>query len=351
MSLARCWRGCALAISADVNGVAVTLLSICTNASNNVGVSAPTSVIGSGDPAALRLLQMARRTCMNLSQVDWVALVVEHVFIASGSTTFTLPSDYDRLVDGTLWDRSRYWEMRGPMSPQQWQMYKSSLFSQASVQRRWRIRLGSGDAVGGTANFEIDPPLSAADTSSTFVFEYVSKNWCRSATTYSLEQPVIVSGGTGYVLNNLLTVVGGTSTTTATMRVTKVAAGVITAAQVEVPGVYTVIPTTPFSVTGGAGSGATFTSSTTTIPGTTLPDWAADTDTALLDEDLIELGVIWRLQQRLGLAYAEEKDEYERQVRQAIARDGGMPTLCLAASGEGYHQLDSRNIPESGYGS
>ena len=68
----------------------------------------------------------------------------------------------------------------------------------------------------------------------------------------------INAGGTGYVVGDILTVAGGTSTHTATLRVTSVSSGVIDGVQVEEAGAYTVDPTTTANaVTGGTGSGAT----------------------------------------------------------------------------------------------
>lgn len=71
--------------------------------------------------------------------------------------------------------------------------------------------------------------------------------------------PVIVAGGTGYTANDILTVSGGTSTITAQFRVQTVSGGVITAIVMEREGSYSVPPTGTLSVTGGTGSGATFT--------------------------------------------------------------------------------------------
>ena len=68
----------------------------------------------------------------------------------------------------------------------------------------------------------------------------------------------IAAGGTGYVVDDILTVSGGTFTHAATLRVTSVAAGVIDGVQVEQSGAYTVNPTNPVSHTGGTGTGATF---------------------------------------------------------------------------------------------
>jgi len=68
-------------------------------------------------------------------------------------------------------------------------------------------------------------------------------------------------GGTGYAVDDLLTVSGGTSydsASPAVLRVTGESGGVVTSAIVITPGEYTALPSNPVSVTGGGGSGATF---------------------------------------------------------------------------------------------
>jgi hypothetical protein len=100
-------------------------------------------------------------------------------------TDYDLPSDFDRDIDGTFWDRTNYWQMRGALSPQDWQAYRSSLFSQATIQRRWRFRnsdwLSSSTGTPSTNVLSIDPqPLSAG---ANLVFEYVSNGWCANAST------------------------------------------------------------------------------------------------------------------------------------------------------------------------
>jgi hypothetical protein len=68
----------------------------------------------------------------------------------------------------------------------------------------------------------------------------------------------VQSGGTGYSVNDVLTVVGGTPTgIAATLTVTSVSSGVITSVSATNFGQYTVLPTNPVSVTGGTGSSAT----------------------------------------------------------------------------------------------
>jgi hypothetical protein len=59
-------------------------------------------------------------------------------------------------------------------------LYKSSIYGRATIWRRWRIRVPTGSGAGVAPTFSIDPPISVNDTTSKFVFEYVSRNWCVS---------------------------------------------------------------------------------------------------------------------------------------------------------------------------
>lgn len=57
--------------------------------------------------------------------------------------------------------------------------------------------------------------------------------------------------------------------------------------------------------------------------------WANDADTALLDEDIIALGLIWRWKRAKGFDYAEDFATYERNVTNALARDGVKDVLNM----------------------
>lgn len=64
--------------------------------------------------------------------------------------------------------------------------------------------------------------------------------------------------------------------------------------------------------------------------GTEQSAWAADTDTGILDENMMALGVIWRFKRARGLDYSEEFNEYERRVNHAMQRDGSRPRIYLS---------------------
>jgi hypothetical protein len=54
-----------------------------------------------------------------------------------------------------------------------------------------------------------------------------------------------------------------------------------------------------------------------------------DTDTVLLPEELVRMGLRWRWKKEHGLEYAEDFRDYEMRVADALGRDGGKPTLYM----------------------
>lgn len=103
-----------------------------------------------------------------------VTLTVPATATATGGTLnfvrtkYTLPADFYRSVDRTQWDKTKHWEMLGPLTPQQWQFLKSG-FLATGPRVRWRI-LGN--------KFQIWPGQT---NSNVLGFEYLSNAWARSA--------------------------------------------------------------------------------------------------------------------------------------------------------------------------
>ena len=81
--------------------------------------------------------------------------------------------------------------------------------------------------------------------------------------------------------------------------------------------------------------------------GTPQTAFLADTDTALLDEGLVKLGLRWRFLRAKGLDYAEEMASYERELEQAMARDGGSTALMIAPLAADPNRV---NIPDGSFG-
>ena len=78
-----------------------------------------------------------------------------------------------------------------------------------------------------------------------------------SPTTMIANVATVQAGGTGYTLNDVVTLSGGTPSVAATYTVTGVSGGVVTAVTPLNFGTYTVLPANPVSTTGGTGTGLT----------------------------------------------------------------------------------------------
>lgn len=63
--------------------------------------------------------------------------------------------------------------------------------------------------------------------------------------------------------------------------------------------------------------------------GTGQAAWAADTDTGVLDEHTMELGLYWRFLAAQGLDYAEAFASYEARVALLMNMDGSKPVLSM----------------------
>lgn len=66
------------------------------------------------------------------------------------------------------------------------------------------------------------------------------------------------------------------------------------------------------------------------VDGTTYKQYfTLDTDTILLPEELVIMGLRWRWKKEKGFDYAEDFRTYEAQVKDALGRDGGKKTLAM----------------------
>ena len=72
----------------------------------------------------------------------------------------------------------------------------------------------------------------------------------------------------------------------------------------------------------------------------------ADSDTALLDEDLLELGTKYRLLEYLGRPWEMAYNDYKRRLDIAKSQEGSDKILCADST----DSLRSPNIPETGVG-
>jgi len=153
----------------------MSLLTIIQEACSEINLSRPSTVVGNTDEQVIALLNHCNREGRELMRcADWTVLIRLHTInTVDGQDEYALPSDYDRLIKNTEWDRSERRPMHGPSSPQEWQEIKSSLINNSIVNKRYRIYRS---LTSTSRSVWIDPTPGA--TSAELTFEYVSENWC-----------------------------------------------------------------------------------------------------------------------------------------------------------------------------
>jgi hypothetical protein len=222
----------------------MSLLSIIAGACGQLNLVTPSSVVGATDQQTLQLLALARQGGKELARrFDWQVLTNEATFTTAAAeqqtTLSSVVSNFARVIDGTMWNRTQSRRVHGPLTAQEWQRRKAAA-AQVGVELCFRIR---GDAL----LFNPAPP--AGDT---IAFEYVSNQWCRSAA------------------------------------------------------------------------------------GTPQRDWAADSDAALIDEEILRLDLVWRFLKAKGLDYAEEFRTYEMALADLFGADAGKPVIDMTPTGYGF---------------
>lgn len=75
--------------------------------------------------------------------------------------------------------------------------------------------------------------------------------------------------------------------------------------------------------------------------------FAADDDTGIISEELLTLGLVWRFKKAKGMDWLPDFQDYDKEVRQAKARDGGSRIIRF---GRGPIQHLGVNTPEGNFG-
>lgn len=76
----------------------------------------------------------------------------------------------------------------------------------------------------------------------------------------------------------------------------------------------------------------------------------ADTDTCLISEMLVGLGVQWRFMRQKGLDYEEIRADFEQALVSEVFKIEGAPTLRMSPGNDNF-LIGWWSIPDTGYGS
>lgn len=134
----------------------------------------PTSFVGNSAETAQAMLNLIREAADDIAhRFPWDVLRREHTFTttATEAQSSGVPSDYGYIIPDTFWNRSERAQVRGPISPVEWQRLKATINTQ--VYDIFTIR-------NGTMYF-----MEAPDAGETCAYEYITDEWFED------------SGGTG----------------------------------------------------------------------------------------------------------------------------------------------------------
>jgi hypothetical protein len=139
---------------------------LLNNIPSTTGLDNTYSIVGTSIPQDTYVDNVINSTSLTTSQLASATSVGGTVTFSK--TIYPLPPDYETITDNTHWDKTKHWQMLGPVDAQQWQWLKSGYIS-TGPRVRWRI-------LGNT--FQIWPPYN---TQEYLGFEYRSKGWVRNA--------------------------------------------------------------------------------------------------------------------------------------------------------------------------
>jgi hypothetical protein len=233
----------------------MTLLTICQDAAEIIGITAPATVTSSTDTSVIQLAAVTNQEGRaQVRKYKWEVLIKEgsHTTLAAESqgTMVSIAADFGHFSNNTLWNRTTDRKYYGPITGTEWQRIKAIV--SGGITNYFRIR-------GGKLLMTPTPTAGEAVN-----FEYVSKNW------------VDTSGG---------------STANA-------------------------------------------------------DKFTADSQTTVLEEELVVLGVVWRFLKLKGLPYDTQFMEYQTRMMEYSGQDGAKPVLHMAGPSRAILAL---NVPEGNY--
>lgn len=150
----------------STTGTVTTGSAIITAIPSTATLSTLYQVTGSGILQNAQIVSVDSPTQVTINQQATASGT--GVALTFSQTQYSMPSDYDRQIDRSHWDKTQHWQMIGPETAQQWEWLTSGYIS-TGPRVRYRI-------LGGY--FQIWPPQGVQHY---LGFEYISKAWAATA--------------------------------------------------------------------------------------------------------------------------------------------------------------------------
>jgi hypothetical protein len=147
--------------SFTLTGTVTNGSKVITGLPTTTAITDQYTILGTGIQAFAQVV-----TVNNLTEItmDMEAVESGTVELQFAQNKFDLPSDWNRQIPQTEWNRTQRWELLGPKSAQEWQTFKSGIVS-AGPRQRFRI-------LQNQLCLNPSPP-----DNQTLSFEYISDGW------------------------------------------------------------------------------------------------------------------------------------------------------------------------------
>lgn len=165
--------------------------AIITNIPSTALITAETFVVtGPTIPVAARVLTVDSLTQVTMDMVATGNSTTSLAALTFSQDTYPEPTQFDRFINGTAWDRTNRWQLLGPDSPQLDEYHRSGIVTTGP--RRHFRQVGS--LAAGT--YRLWPPPQTIDTPFQIAWEYITLAWCQNAAGTALQTSMIADTDT-----------------------------------------------------------------------------------------------------------------------------------------------------------
>lgn len=158
-----------------------TVLNIVSDVAVELGLGSLSAIYSSTDANVIQLRTLLKSTGRGLVlKTPWLQAVKEHTFVTDANSSYTLPADFQSMVDGSGWNRTSRYQLQ-PLTRPEWQAVVASVSQPASTYLFKPKDL--------TIEVWPQPPTSGE----TIAFEYRSRHWVAltGSTTPTKDAPTL----------------------------------------------------------------------------------------------------------------------------------------------------------------
>ena len=164
--------------------MALSLLQIVNRACDQPGLDRPGSVgvVASTVPQTRQMVALLTLAGTELVQShQWTTLITTaSITLATASSSYSLPTDFDRVIDNAGWDHTNNFPLTGSIAPQRHQAWLSSAVVGPTTRKEYRLFL----TPGASSTVYVHPAPTAVEV---LKIPYVRNTWITTGVTPATE--------------------------------------------------------------------------------------------------------------------------------------------------------------------